>query len=150
MRVVLDTNVCLDAFVFADPNAAALVGAMVSGTLHAVTRPDCRHEWLKVLDYPALKLDPPRRAAAAAAFDRLVTLLPHEATATRLPRCRDPDDQKFLELASTAGAGLLFSRDAEVLKLARRAARDSGFRILRPQDWAPEPLPGLSPAEPAR
>lgn len=28
LRVVLDTNVCLDAFVFADPRAAALLAAI--------------------------------------------------------------------------------------------------------------------------
>lgn len=142
MRVVLDTNVCLDAFVFADPRVAALVDALAAGTLEAVTRPDCRDEWMAVLGYPALKLDPPRRDAAAAAFDRVVTLLPDAPAAMRLPRCRDPDDQKFLELAAASGAGILFSRDAEVLKLARRTARDSGFRILRPQDWrADTPAP---------
>jgi putative PIN family toxin of toxin-antitoxin system len=142
VRVVLDTNVCLDAFVFADPRVAALVEALAAGTLEAVTRADCRDEWLAVLGYPALKLDLPRRDTAAAAFDRVVTLLPYEPVTAALPRCRDPDDQKFLELASTSGAGILFSRDAEVLKLARRAARDSGFRILRPQDWtAGTPVP---------
>ncbi|MDR6937616.1 putative toxin-antitoxin system toxin component, PIN family [Luteibacter sp. 3190] len=137
MRVVLDTNVCLDAFVFDDPRAARLVAALSSGELEAVTRDDCRAEWLAVLRYPALKLDDARIASSIARFDALVTALPAGATRTSLPRCRDPDDQKFLELAAHAGAALLFSRDAEVLRLGRRTRREGLFAILKPEDWPP-------------
>lgn len=138
MRVVLDTNVCLDAFVFDDPRTTPLVAALTAGSVEAVTRADCREEWLGVLAYPALKLDEAGRAEAAARFDRLVTLLPDPDAETRvsLPRCRDPDDQKFLELAAAAGASVLFSRDAEVLRLARRTLRDGLFEIMKPEDWA--------------
>jgi putative PIN family toxin of toxin-antitoxin system len=138
VRVVLDTNVCLDAFVFDDPRVAPLVAALMAGRVEAVTRADCRDEWLGVLAYPALKLDEARRIEAATRFDRLVTLLPDTdvALSTSLPRCRDPDDQKFLEVAASAGASVIFSRDAEVLRLAKRAVRDGLFEILKPEDWA--------------
>jgi predicted nucleic acid-binding protein len=159
MRVVLDTNVCLDAFVFDDPRAATLVAALSAGAIQAVTRADCRDEWMGVLAYPALKLDEARRVEAAVRFDGLVTLLDgvvaggagpgdvepdgveadaarHAAARVSLPRCRDPDDQKFLELALASGASVLFSRDAEVLRLARRTARDGLFQIMKPEDWA--------------
>jgi len=147
MRVVLDTNVCLDAFVFDDPRAATLVAALAAGTVEAVTRADCRDEWLGVLAYPALKLDEAQRVEAVSRFDRLVTLLdgsgsdeagatPGASPGVALPRCRDPDDQKFLELAAASGASVLFSRDAEVLRLARRTARDGLFAIMKPEDWS--------------
>lgn len=143
MRVVLDTNVCLDAFVFDDPRAATLVAALAAGTVEAVTRADCRDEWLGVLAYPALKLDEAQRAEAVLRFDRLVTLLDDARSGAAgatpgvsLPRCRDPDDQKFLELAAASGASVLFSRDAEVLRLARRTARDGLFAIMKPEDWS--------------
>jgi putative PIN family toxin of toxin-antitoxin system len=137
MRVVLDTNVCLDAFVFADPRVAMLVAALEAGDVEAVTREDCRAEWLGVLRYPALKLDDAARAEAAARFDRAVTLLPtvEVDASVKLPRCRDADDQKFLELAAAAGASVLFSRDAEVLKLARRVLREGLFEIMEPEGW---------------
>jgi uncharacterized protein len=142
MRVVLDTNVCLDAFVFDDPRAATLAAAITAGDVEAVTRADCRDEWLSVLAYPALKLDEARREEAAARFDRWVRLLEDapadDATAppVSLPRCRDPDDQKFLQLAAASRAAVLFSRDAEVLRLARRTVRDGLFQIMKPEDWA--------------
>jgi hypothetical protein len=47
--------------------------------------------------------------------------------------CRDPDDQKFLDLAYGAGAQLLFTKDRAVLSLARRARRD-GLLILEPKN----------------
>ncbi|WP_426286056.1 putative toxin-antitoxin system toxin component, PIN family [Luteibacter sp. E-22] len=144
MRVVLDTNVCLDAFVFADPRADRLVAAMAAGEVEAVTRADCRDEWLAVLRYPVLKLDEASIAGAIARFDASVTLLPPSLVAVPLPRCRDPDDQKFLELAAAAGAAVVFSRDAEVLRLGRRTRRDGLFEIVKPEDWS------FSPSAPTR
>ncbi|MDQ0009378.1 putative PIN family toxin of toxin-antitoxin system [Luteibacter jiangsuensis] len=144
MRVVLDTNVCLDAFVFADPRADRLVAAMAAGDVEAVTRADCRDEWLAVLRYPVLKLDEASIEAAIARFDASVTLISVPLAAMSLPRCRDPDDQKFLELAAAAGAAVVFSRDAEVLRLGRRTMRDGLFAIMKPEDWT------LNPSAPAR
>lgn len=135
VRVVLDTNVCLDAFVFCDPRAATLVAAIEAGEVEAVTRDDCRAEWLAVLDYPTLKLDDDRRTAAVSRFDALVRVLPSRACEKKPPRCKDPDDQKFLELAASSRASIVFSRDAEVLRLGRRTKREGLFDIMRPEEW---------------
>lgn len=72
---MLDTNVCLDLFVFDDPRCADLRAALREGRVEAVTRDDCRAEWLAVLAYPRLALAPERRAQAAAAFDACVRCL---------------------------------------------------------------------------
>lgn len=140
-RLVLDTNVCLDLFVFGDAQCAALREALRSGAVQAVTDAACRAEWLAVLDYPQLALDAARQAAAVAAHDAQLqqwsaTEHCNVADAPKLPRCRDPDDQKFLELARACGARWLLSRDRELLKLARRTQRRHGFGIVTPQDWA--------------
>jgi putative PIN family toxin of toxin-antitoxin system len=137
--VVLDTNVCLDLFVFGDPRCADLLAALREGRVEAVTRDDCRAEWLAVLDYPRLALDEARREQARVAFDACVRRLSPERSSyggpLRLPRCADPDDQKFLELAAGASATALLSRDEALLRLARRTARDGLFAILPPQAW---------------
>ena len=138
-RVVLDTNVCLDLFVFNEPQAAALHVAMREGLIEAVTRADCRDEWLRVLHYPRLPIDDATRPAITAAFDALVRCLPDaasDALAMPLPRCGDPDDQKFLELAQASGAWWLVSKDNELLKLAPRCTRDGLFWIGLPQAWS--------------
>lgn len=138
LRIVPDTNVCLDLFVFDDPQCAALLAAVRAGDIELITRDDCRAEWLAVLAYPQLKLDESRRAQAAKAFDSYVHCLSLTDTAiggTKLPRCRDRDDQKFLELALQAGAAALITRDDELLRLARRTRRDGLFAILPPALW---------------
>lgn len=140
-RIVLDTNVCLDLFVFGDAQCTVLRDALRAGVVLALTDAACRDEWLRVLAYPQLALDAARRAAAVAAFDAALRLLPAStgmpAGLPRLPRCADPDDQKFLELAQAGGVRWLLSRDRELLKLARRTRREHGFDILAPQHWVP-------------
>ena len=140
-RVVLDTNVCLDLFLFNDPQSAALHVAMREGAIQAVTRADCRAEWLRVLGYPQVPVSDQARPAVEAAFDALVLQLPDElatpAPGVRLPRCADPDDQMFLELAQASGARWLVSKDNELLKLAPRCVHDGLFWIGLPQAWSP-------------
>ena len=69
--LVLDTNICLDLFVFRDPRWKALLQAMETRTVSVITRSDCRAEWLAVLNYPKLKLDAAAQAACAERFDAL-------------------------------------------------------------------------------
>jgi predicted nucleic acid-binding protein len=117
---------------------------MQAGIVQAVTDQACRAEWLAVLDYPALALVERVRHEAREAFDRWTQLLPAEpppqAAAVKLPRCADPDDQKFLELAWASGAQWLLSKDKAVLQLARRTAREGWFQILLPTAWQPPVL----------
>lgn len=141
-RLVIDTNVLLDLFVFHDPRWNGLLDALRSGAIQGVTREDCRQEWLHVLRYPHLPLDDEKRQAAAAEFDRLIGVsaaLPTAPTAAApLPLCSDRDDQKFLELARDAQAAVLVTKDKALLKLARRTAKAGMFRILTPQAWLQE------------
>lgn len=139
-RVVLDTNACLDLFVFGDPALAALQSALSGGEVVPITNDECRDEWLRVLRYPILRLDEPAIAAAVARFDARVTAPDpaRVAAPVRLPRCADPDDQKFLQLAHAGGARWLLSRDKALLALSRRVERDGLFRILPPAAWHPD------------
>ncbi|MEO7068332.1 MAG: putative toxin-antitoxin system toxin component, PIN family [Rhodanobacter sp.] len=138
-RIVLDTNVCLDLFLFHDAHCIALLAALQTGAVQAITRDDCRDEWLRVLHYPQLPINDTNRPAISAAFDALVQRLPAaESTApaeVQLPRCADPDDQKFMELALATGARWLLSKDNQLLKLDRRAQAAAQFSILLPQAW---------------
>jgi putative PIN family toxin of toxin-antitoxin system len=136
--IVLDTNVCLDLFVFRDPRWSVLMEAMEQGTLRAITRSDCHAEWLAVLNYPKLKLDSAAQAACAARFDALITCKDKPDVAPQrplLPKCSDGDDQKFLELAFDEKADVLISKDKAVLKLARRNAKMGLFLIQSPEAW---------------
>lgn len=134
-RVVLDTNVCLDLFFFRDPRCQALAQALAEGRVQAVSRADCHAEWLRVLTYPDLPITDAGRQQAMAAYDAHLSF-PElaEKTGVALPRCRDPDDQMFLEVALGAGAGALVTKDNELLRLASRCP---WFAIVLPEAWMP-------------
>jgi predicted nucleic acid-binding protein len=136
-RLVLDTNVCLDLFVFRDPRWTRLADALQAAAVTAVTREDCRREWQIVLGYPHLPLDDESRCRAAADYDALIHCKPIElqpsVPAAALPLCKDPDDQKFLEAARDLHAEALITKDKALLKLARRTARAGLFAILAPE-----------------
>ncbi|HEV2538335.1 MAG TPA: PIN domain-containing protein [Frateuria sp.] len=134
-RVVLDTNVCLDLFVFDDPRCAGIRAALREGAVEAVTCAACEDEWREVLCYPQLALEPGARRRASVAFEALVRRLPVTDLAAAVPRCADPDDQKFLVLAACVGARWLLSRDRALLALSRRSLRQCGFAVVAPQEW---------------
>lgn len=152
-RIVLDTNACLDLFVFNDRVGGPLRALLEARRAQAVTDAACRAEWHHVLRYPHLGFDPERIGAAEAAFDGLVrdwpdpdavaVPQPHPiagpvpvAAPPALPRCKDPDDQKFLELAACCRARVLVTRDASLLRLSKRAFAVAGFVVLPPQTAA--------------
>lgn len=146
--IVLDTNVCLDLFVFHDPRWAALLAALADGAVQAVTRADCRDEYLAVLHYPHLPLDDDSRPRAAARFDALIRVVAPGQKPLRLPACSDRDDQKFLELARDAGATTLVTKDKALLKCGKRTVKDGLFRIMAPEAWIKTELPAVPPSAP--
>jgi putative PIN family toxin of toxin-antitoxin system len=139
--IVIDTNVCLDLFVFRDPRWAPLLAALESGRVRAVTRADCRDEYRIVLRYSHLPLDESTRPHAAERFDELIEVVAPTSRALRLPVCTDRDDQKFLEIARDADAAVLVTKDKALLKLARRTARENLFRIMTPDAWVKTEAP---------
>lgn len=131
---MLDTNVVLDLLHFDDPAARPLGRALRGGRVRCVVSAATLEECRRVLAYPAFRLAPARQAALFEAYQALSERV-HGATAhARLPRCADPDDQKFLELAGASLAQGLVSKDRALLKLRRRCA--SRFRIMTPAEAA--------------
>lgn len=131
LKVVLDTNVWLDWLVFDDPAVAALREAQSAGRIDIVINEACEAELVQVLAYDlgAHTLDASAQSACVARCRALATRVSVRAGGD-LPTCRDPDDQKFLELAAAAGATVLVSRDQALLELARRV---DGVRIVTPE-----------------
>ena len=135
-RVVLDTNVALALFAYADPTCAALARALRERRLQAHANAATRTEWLCVLARDRLGLDTDTRQCAQRAFDSLViTVDASPVTPMRLPRCRDPDDQVFLEIARDLECVALLTRDRQLLKLSKQTARSCGFRVCRPEEY---------------
>ena len=135
LRVVLDTNVLVSLYVFADSRFAPLRTRIENGEWQAVTNDACFGEFRRVLGYPLFALTEMQQTDALAAYAASVMhhrdLAPTEVAA--LPRCKDRDDQKFLELARDSKAGWLVTADKALLRLARRDRLRDLFRILTPE-----------------
>ena len=134
-EVVIDTNCVLDLWVFQDAGMTPLRAALAQGAVRWRATPGMRDELARVLAYPQIvpRLALPGRGAADVlrAFDQFARI---EAAALRCAvRCRDPDDQPFIDLAVTHGA-LLLSKDAAVLGLTRRL-RAQGIHVM--SKWPP-------------
>ena len=118
---VLDTNIVLDVFLFADPAAQPLREALAQAHIRWISTAPMREELARVLGYPhiAKRMDFYQRNTD----DLLRDFDMHSDTvdvAPRAPlRCKDPDDQRFIDLALAHKAGLL-SKDHAVLCMAKR------------------------------
>jgi hypothetical protein len=137
---VLDTQSVLDWWHFQDPRCADWEPLRLLGRWHWHATSRLRDELVHVLGRGQLGagagLGPD---AVLAAYEQRVTWGPAPAEPP-LPalRCRDTDDQKFIDFALTIGARWLVSRDKAVLHLARRASALHGLQIVHPQDWRPQ------------
>ena len=119
--VGLDTNIVLDLVLFQNPQVQGLRQALAQPQLGLLGTPPMREELLRVLAYPKIapvlaRLDH-SLASLLAQWDALVSVM--EVAPRCAVRCRDPDDQMFIDLAVAYRAQLL-SKDALVLRLAKR------------------------------
>ena len=132
--LVLDTNIALDLFVFQDAATEALRTAVERADGAWIATAAMREELVRVLAYPQIA----RRLTAQAqpaqnvldAFDRCTRLVPDAPKAAYT--CKDPDDQKFIDLAAAHRATLV-SKDDAVLCMAKRLAR-VGVHVCR--EWS--------------
>lgn len=119
--LVLDTNIVLDVFVFADEAARPVLPALEAGHFRWLATAAMRDELARVLAYPQIV---PRLAYyGLQAADVLARFDQHAAVVEPPPKapltCSDPDDQKFIDLA-VARQALLLSKDRAVLSMKKR------------------------------
>ena len=133
--LVLDTNIALDLFVFQDAATEALRTAVERADGAWIATAAMREELVRVLDYPQiarrLKAQTRPMQDVLDAFDRCTRLVAEAPKAAYT--CKDPDDQKFIDLAAAHRATLV-SKDDAVLCMAKRLAR-VGVRVCR--EWSP-------------
>ncbi len=119
--IVLDTNIVLDAFVFDDPATQPLKLALAAKEIQWIATKAMRDELARVLGYPKIVLRLASHKVSAvdvlAQFDGQAQWM-DTAPKARVS-CRDPDDQKFIDLAVAHKATLL-SKDRAVLCMAKR------------------------------
>lgn len=132
--LVLDTNTVMALWMFRDPGLALLRERIESGYWQLASRADALEELALVLAYRQFGLDEATRSHILTDYQARVCLpaVPGDDV-DALPKCRDRDDQKFLEIARDAGAAILVTRDKALLRVARhRLVRDL-FAIMTPE-----------------
>ena len=142
LTLVLDTNVVLDWLVFGDAGVARLREAVEQRRISIVTHAAAIEELRRVLAYPQCKLAAADqdvmlnryRTASYAATLPVGFGLDNLLLPAGFPNCRDADDQHFLALAYHAKADGLVTKDRQLLRLKKRAAR-FGVTIVNPRDF---------------
>lgn len=132
---MIDTQTWLDLLWFRDARTAALRVALDARRVEVVHDAYGLAEWKRVLGYPTLGIDTPSHADLIMQFHRYSRMHGSQpsygvASPAALPRCRDPADQPFLQLALVAAAQFLVSRDNALLALDRRCRRSAGFAVV--------------------
>jgi uncharacterized protein len=127
VKIVLDTNVLLSGLFFGG-QPLRIVEACLGGTVQFVTSPEIWAEY--------------EQAAAELAKDRPLPALPKlllqlaaqalviETLPLKKPICRDPDDDKFIACALSAGADCIVSGDKDL-----HAVRLPGLQVLTPRTF---------------
>ena len=119
--IVLDTNIVLDAWVFQDPATVPLLQALADGRLQWIATAPMRDELERVLAYPKiaarLAFYQLTCAQVLAQLDGMAQMV--DVASKAVVTCRDPDDQKFIDLAVAHRARLL-SKDRDVLCMKKR------------------------------
>ena len=118
---VIDTNIVLDLWLFEDPATVPLRAALQSGLISHLATSSMREELARVLTYPHIvKRMAKSNVQAQDILNRFDEHYVVAEPAAKAPcTCKDPDDQKFIDLA-VAHAVPLLSKDAAILCMKKR------------------------------
>lgn len=124
-KVVLDTNMFLSAFLF-NGNTKIIFDLIFANKLHLYVSSELKNEVLnKMGKYGAT--EQVRSEVMYFFHERSTTIEPK----IKLDICRDPKDNFLLELAETAKADYLITRDKDLLSLPNKAWKVT--KIITPE-----------------
>lgn len=133
--VVLDTNLVLDLFLFADPAVQPLMVALADSGLRWICTEVMQQELRRVLDYPQIRKGLAKSGRTAEQVEteaaRYWVQVPEPVATHHGVRCKDRDDQMFVDLAIAHQACLL-SKDHAVLALSKPLRR---WRVSVSRRW---------------
>ena len=124
VRVVLDTNIVLDLWLYKDAATPALLTALENKTIQWLATQVMRDELERVLAYThivkRLVFSQLKAEDILAQWDAHAQLMPIAPKCQFV--CKDGDDQKFIDLAAQHQTQLI-SKDKAVLTMRNRMAR---------------------------
>lgn len=114
-RLILDTNVLISAIFFETGNEARILDEVLKGKVTLVSSLDTLQEFRETLAAPKFKLTP---LEALNVFQLIASISEIVlAPASAEVKCRDPDDQKFLDCAKGGDADFLVTGDGDLLEI---------------------------------
>ena len=122
--VILDTNILLDILVFDDQRAHPLRAALTNQELDALATQETVDELVDVISRPQFSLNKKRQAEILIQWQDWSRLVKQSDLQLAPWKCKDRDDQVFINLAFSYKPSTLISKDKLVLKLAKRAIKD--------------------------
>ena len=137
LRVVLDTNVVLSSLLFRSGRLSQLRHSWQDKCFVPVVCHQTMTELVRVLGYKKFKLsqvDANNILALYMPYVEAHTLKP-AANMVHVPRCRDPKDQIFLELADSAMVDYLVTGDEDLLVLNDSLQQNAAFKICTPLNF---------------
>ncbi|MGH7686697.1 MAG: putative toxin-antitoxin system toxin component, PIN family [Candidatus Dormibacteria bacterium] len=137
MRVVLDTNVLISAYIFPGGTPEAVLRRVLAGGVEMLTSRVLLAEFGRILERKfgwdaAMSEDAVRHVARISSV-----IEPAEAIAVVVD---DPDDDRVLEVAIAGGASIVVSGDRHLLQLQTFR----GIRLLTPAAFLDAAGPALS------
>jgi uncharacterized protein len=135
-NIVLDTNVVLNAFFFQEEYSNRIIPSLFK-TYQWVSTPWMQQEAVRVANSYALKkyASIEKTTALSNSFKQHAVLIDDYVLSNHITngliRCRDTDDQIFLNLALHTKATLILTLDRDLLKLKKRA-QTFGLSIIEP------------------
>lgn len=133
MKLIFDTNAVLDIFVFNNEETLCIWRTVEEKKNESYCSQETILELKLVLSRPVFKLTEKNQQGILETFlsnSKLMTIKKHCAC-----RCKDPEDQKFLDLATNLASSKLITRDKRVLKCARKLRKYS-VEIQSPHQYS--------------
>ncbi|MCR4374639.1 MAG: putative toxin-antitoxin system toxin component, PIN family [Acidobacteria bacterium] len=132
VKVVLDTNTVVSALLFPSGRLGRLRSLWTDGRARPLVSTATTNELIRVLAYPKFGLSEEEIQFALAAYLPFTeTMDNRSAGRSRHARCRDADDQAFVDLAYSGEVDVLVSGDKDILDLAEKTS----FPIETPREF---------------
>ena len=131
LKVVLDTNTVLSALLFKTGRLTWIRELWESRRITPLVSPSTVDELVRALAYPKFRLEPSDVAALLASYLLRAEVVSSISPRRDVPKCRDAQDQMFLDLAQASGAAVLVTGDRDLLTLRDEA----GFAIEAPSQF---------------
>ncbi len=139
-RLVIDTNVLLDLLFWHDPHMSALEAGLAAGRWIALRDESTLLECVDVLTrlnfWGESEEAHARILSVVGAWCDRTEVVPEslvQSVGSTVPvKCKDPLDQKFLELVYAAKAPYLLTKDKLVLRAGKRLKKD-GLLVMTPE-----------------